>query len=119
MRYYLFFGSICVTLTGFIHQYVYAYTDWHFYVVWVVALSGGTLAVYGLDKLLSKVGGLRAPEDLLHLLALLGGSPGGWAGMVIFKHKTNYREHPFIWLYLVLGTLGHAALAYYLFFRGN
>jgi uncharacterized membrane protein YsdA (DUF1294 family) len=47
------------------------------------------------------------------LLALLGGFPGGWAGMFLFNHKSNRQKHPVIWLCLILGTVIHAALAYY------
>jgi uncharacterized membrane protein YsdA (DUF1294 family) len=59
------------------------------------------------------------PENLLHLLALLGGFPGAWAGMLLFHHKTNFRKQTAIWFFLILATLGHAVLAYYWFVRGN
>ena len=119
MRYYLFFGLICAALAGFLYVFLYDNTDWNPYAVWVVSLGGATWAIYGLDKFLSKVGWGRAPEKLLHLLALLGGFLGGWAGMAAFQHKTNHRKHPAIWFYLTLGTLGHAALTYYWFLGGG
>jgi uncharacterized membrane protein YsdA (DUF1294 family) len=75
------------------------------------------LGVYGLDKGLAMIGWGRAPEKLLHLLALLGGFPGGWAGMLLFRHKINRREHRAIWFFLALGTVLHAGLTYYWFFR--
>jgi uncharacterized membrane protein YsdA (DUF1294 family) len=115
MRYCLIFGLIAAALAGFLYYLIYNRTDWNPYAVWVAALSGATFGIYGLDKLLSKINWGRAPEDLLHLLALLGGFSGGWAGMLVFRHKTNYRKQPAIWFFLILGTLGHAALSYYWF----
>ncbi len=112
MRYYLTFGIVAAALAGALFVLLYTGTDWHAYAVWLAALSGATFGVYGLDKLLSKAGGGRAPENLLHGLALLGGFAGGWAGMLVFRHKTNYRKHPAIWLALILATVGHAALIY-------
>jgi uncharacterized membrane protein YsdA (DUF1294 family) len=58
----------------------------------------------------------RAPENLLHLLALLGGFPGGWFGMIFFGHKTNFRKHPSIWFFLALGTALHIMLTRQNFF---
>lgn len=119
MRYYLIFGLICAALGGFPYVFFYNNTDWNPYLGWITALSATTFLVYGLDKLASKIGWGRAPEKLLHALALLGGFPGGWAGMVLFHHKTNYRKHRAIWFFLILATAGHAALAYYWFFQGK
>ena len=34
----------------------------------------------------------RVPEKTLLLIALLGGSPGAYAGMKIFRHKTRHRK---------------------------
>jgi len=118
MCYYLVFGLICVILIGSLYPFIYDNTDWNPYAVWIAALSATTFVIYGLDKLLSKTGNIRTPENILHLLALLGGFPGGWAGMVVFHHKTNIRKHFGIWAVLILSTLGHIALTYYWFFRG-
>jgi len=113
MRYYLVFGLICLALAGPLYFLLYSSTSWNPYVDWLIALSVTTFAVYGLDKLLSKTGWGRCPEILLNLLALLGGFPGGWAGMFLFNHKSNSRKHPVIWLCLILGIFIHAALAYF------
>ena len=111
--YYALFGFISIVVVGFLYPNLYSRTDWNPYVVWLAAVSANTFLLYGLDKLLSKVDGPRTPEALLHLLALLGGFPGGWLGMFVFRHKTNLRKHLPIWGFLALGTLAHAALAYY------
>ena len=117
MRYYLTFGLVAAALGGALFYWLYNHTPWNPYLIWIVALSGATFSIYGLDKLLAKIGWGRAPENLLNLLALLGGFAGGWAGMVLFHHKTNYRKHPAIWFFLSLATVGHAALAYFWFFQ--
>ena len=119
MRYYLTFGLIAAALAGALFAWLYNHTPWNPYPIWLTALSGATFGIYGLDKLLARIGWGRVPENLLHLLALLGGFPGGWAGMLLFHHKTNYRKHPTIWLFLSLATVGHATLAYFWFFQGS
>jgi uncharacterized membrane protein YsdA (DUF1294 family) len=117
MRYYLVFGLICLALAGPLYLFLFNNTSWNPYVDWLLALSPTTFVVYGLDKLLSKIGRGRCPEILLNSMALLGGFPGGWAGTFLFNHKSNHQKHPVIWLCLALGTLGHAALAYYWFVK--
>jgi uncharacterized membrane protein YsdA (DUF1294 family) len=113
VAYYLLFGLISIVLTGFLYPYLYNHTDWNPYTVWVVALSATTFIIYGLDKFLSGIRGPRTPEKWLHLLAVLGGFPGGWLGMIVFHHKTNLRQHANVWVCLFLSTLAHAGLAYY------
>ena len=89
---------------------VYLSTGWNPYALWVAAWSLSGFLVYGSDKVLSKAGGLRAPELVLNLLAVVGGFPGCWAGMAAFHHKSNRGKHPVIWLVLIASTIGHAAL---------
>src|SRR2546421_9641951 len=55
------------------------------------ALAGvnlATLLLYGYDK--AGAGGTRrrVPENVLHLLALLGGSPTALLAQSLFRHKT-------------------------------
>ncbi|MCD7739246.1 MAG: DUF1294 domain-containing protein [Lachnospiraceae bacterium] len=44
----------------------------------------------GIDKRKAKKGAFRIPEASLFLSALLGGSIGSVAGMLVFHHKTNH-----------------------------
>lgn len=57
---------------------------WYLIIVNIV-----TWIVYGLDKWKAKAGKWRIPERTLLLLALIGGSAGALAGMMMFRHKTR------------------------------
>ena len=58
-------------------------------VMWVGALSLVTFGIYGHDKAQAQNNGPRVPEVVLHLLGLLGGTPGAFIGMRMFHHKTS------------------------------
>lgn len=49
-----------------------------------------TFLMYGLDKLKAKINQWRIPESTLLLLAVIGGSVGAWAGMQVWRHKTQH-----------------------------
>jgi uncharacterized membrane protein YsdA (DUF1294 family) len=106
-------------MVGFLYPYLYNHTDWNPYAVWIAAWTVTTFFMYGLDKLLSRIGNVRTPEFILNLLAMLGGFPGGWLGMVLFRHKANVRKHVWILIVLVLSTVGHGLLTYYWFFANS
>ena len=58
--------------------------------VWyLAAINFITWVVYGADKIKAKSGKWRIPERTLLLLALIGGSLGALAGMILFRHKTR------------------------------
>lgn len=46
----------------------------------------------GVDKSRARRHRWRIPEAVLFGIALLGGSPGAWAGMYCFRHKTRHRR---------------------------
>lgn len=119
MCYYLFFGALAGVLSVYLTSTIYQHTDWHPYLVIVAGLSATTFLMYGLDKFLAKAdeNQTRTPELIFHILALLGGFPGAWLGMLIWRHKTNRREHALLWLVLILSTGLHLLLAFYLFSR--
>lgn len=48
-----------------------------------------TVLLYGYDKRQAIVGGGRVPELILHLAALVGGSPGALLAQAVFRHKTR------------------------------
>ncbi len=77
---------------------------WHFYLLWLAALSVITFILYGLDKAQSKRKGWRVPENALHVLALAGGFLGGWVGRSLFHHKTKKGMFVFI---LIISTVIH------------
>ncbi len=48
-----------------------------------------TLILYGVDKRKAIKGAWRIPEKTLILTAVIGGSVGALAGMMLFRHKTR------------------------------
>jgi uncharacterized membrane protein YsdA (DUF1294 family) len=77
----------------------------------VLATSFTLFVLYGIDKgqarLLQEKARNRVPENLLHLMALLGGFIGGWAGMLVFRHKIR---KPIFWVVLTISTVLHLGL---------
>lgn len=45
--------------------------------------------LFGRDKAAAQRGARRTPETTLLALAVLGGSLGGFLGMLLFRHKTR------------------------------
>jgi uncharacterized membrane protein YsdA (DUF1294 family) len=68
-----------------------------------------TFILYGYDKQRAVVGGTRVPEAVLHLAALLGGSPAAALGQGLFRHKT--RKHSFRAVFAAIVLL-QAAVVY-------
>ncbi|MBW3581693.1 MAG: DUF1294 domain-containing protein [Euryarchaeota archaeon] len=58
--------------------------------VWVVVLSSTGLGMMGYDKSRARRRLGRLPERRLLFVALVGGAPGTWAGMLWFRHKTRH-----------------------------
>jgi uncharacterized membrane protein YsdA (DUF1294 family) len=69
-------------------------THWGSLTAWIylIAISVATFCAYGLDKLQARRGAWRIRESTLHVLALIGGTPGALAGQIIFRHKTRDRR---------------------------
>ncbi|MFN4261123.1 MAG: DUF1294 domain-containing protein [Gemmataceae bacterium] len=61
---------------------------WAWLAAWLFAINLGALLYYGYDKWQARRGGRRVPENVLHALALGGGSPGAYLAMRLFRHKT-------------------------------
>ncbi len=70
---------------------------------WLVGINLTALGYYGFDKVRARRASQRVPEAALHLLALLGGSVGAYAGMQLFRHKTvKGRFQFFFWSIVIL-----------------
>ena len=66
-------------------------------------LSVIAFALYALDKSAARNRNWRIPENLLHLLALLGGWPGAWIAQTALRHKTRKRSFLIVfWLTALL-----------------
>ena len=75
-------------------------------VAYVLGFGFVTFLAYGYDKQRAIRGRRRVPNAALQLLALLGGALGGWAGMLIWRHKINYASY---WICQVVGTIAIVA----------
>lgn len=81
--------------------------------LWLAALAGMNVAtayLYAYDKAVAGGEARRVPEALLHLHALLGGSPAALLSQVFFRHKTlkpGFRAKT--WAILALQIAGLAA----------
>ena len=83
-------------------------------VLWVVALSLATFGIYGYDKAQAQNAGPRVPEAVLHLLGLLGGTPGAFVAMRVFHHKTSKQSFQTIfWIIVAVQIVLLVALLLY------
>ncbi|HZK34898.1 MAG TPA: DUF1294 domain-containing protein [Bacillota bacterium] len=55
----------------------------------LVGLNLLSFLVMGIDKRRARLKKWRVPEQLLLLLAVIGGSAGIWSGIYVFRHKTQ------------------------------
>ena len=62
-------------------------------VLYLLAVNAATAALFGADKRAARSGLRRVPEADLLWLAAAGGSPGAFAAIELFRHKT--RKQPF------------------------
>ena len=79
---------------------------WYFKVNLIVAyfisISVITIFFYGYDKNRAVRNQGRVPEIVLHLLALVGGSPGALIGQIIFSHKTKKWKLSVVYAFIVV-----------------
>ena len=70
-------------------QYIWQHPLW-ILVIWLVIFNFELFLTMAIDKSKAKRSKRRVPEATLFLMALLGGSIGGIAGMYCFRHKTKH-----------------------------
>jgi uncharacterized membrane protein YsdA (DUF1294 family) len=81
---------------------------------WVLSITVVTFLTYGYDKAVAGSGRTRVPEAVLLTLALVGGTVGAIAGMLIFRHKTA--KWSFILKFVAVLVAQVALLFVYLYF---
>ena len=57
--------------------------------IYILCVNLAAFAAYGIDKRKAEKNKWRIPESVLIMLAVLGGSIGALAGMLVFHHKTK------------------------------
>ena len=63
---------------------------WAYCLILYAVMSVFRFTMMGLDKAKARRGAWRISEKALFVFALLGGAPGGTAGMFLFRHKTRH-----------------------------
>ena len=63
---------------------------WAYCLILYAVMSVFLFTMMGLDKAKARRGAWRISEKALFVFALLGGAPGGTAGMLLFRHKTRH-----------------------------
>lgn len=69
----------------------------------LAAINLAAFAMFGIDKARARQGAWRVKESTLLGLALIGGTPGAYAGRKLFRHKT--RKQPFSGLLFAIAVL--------------
>lgn len=72
----------------------------------LIGMSAIAFVFYGYDKRQAVKNKTRVPELILHLLALLGGTPGALLGQLLYRHKTKKLRFRIIFLAIVLLQAG-------------
>ena len=106
---FLVLAVVCVAGLAFAAVWM-----WELSVLWaiLIGLNIITFLFYGIDKSSSARGGLRIPEVILHLLALLGGSPAALLGQMVFRHKTRKWKFRIVFVLIILVQI--AAVVFYM-----
>lgn len=87
---------------------------------YLVGTNAVTVLLYGYDKRQAIVGSGRVPELILHLAALVGGSPGALLAQAAFHHKTRKIKFKMVIIgILLLQVLIAISLWYFLFRPGT
>ncbi len=90
---------LLLTLAGGILFYA---QGWNVWLGLLVGINLATFIVYGWDKSCARRKAWRVPENTLHVLAALGGSPGAAIGQLAFRHKTADRKFRLIFFAIVI-----------------
>ena len=110
---YFYTAGILITLfAGFVFYYANKFLSSNVNLIqkiilsYFLAINLTTLVLYLYDKIISGSKKLtRVPELVLHILALLGGSPTALISQKIFHHKTSKKKFQIIYWLIVLAQV--------------
>ena len=98
-KYFLILAIILIVILSFLFSH---FIKIHFLYAYLISINLITLLFYGYDKQQARSNGFRIPEVVLHLLALIGGSPGALLGQILFRHKTRKVKFSFVFIMIVI-----------------
>ncbi|MHC4691865.1 MAG: DUF1294 domain-containing protein [Planctomycetota bacterium] len=98
-KYFLILAIILIVILSFLSSY---FIKINFLYAYLVSINLVTLLFYGYDKYQAGNNGFRIPEIVLHLLALIGGSPGALLGQILFRHKTRKLKFLLVFIMIVI-----------------
>jgi uncharacterized membrane protein YsdA (DUF1294 family) len=78
---------------------------------YLAGINLSTFITMGTDKLQARRNGLRVPESNFFIAALIGGVAGLYAGIWVFRHKTQKAK--FIFYLILITFLQMLLLAYF------
>lgn len=97
--------GIALVATTLVTYFTWSLSGLPFVWSYLIGINLITFLYYFYDKSVAKVGMLRVPEFVLHLVTCIGGTPAAFLGQNLFRHKTvkgSFRR--MFWL-IVVGQL--------------
>ena len=109
-----YYSILAVILIAALFALLLYLTELGFLYCWLISISVVTFLIYGYDKQRAKNNGMRIPEIVLHLMALLGGSPGALLGQITFRHKIKKIKFVVVlWAIVLLQVIAIYVLTHY------
>ena len=99
---YKSFSLVCAILLASTGIALWHFTNIHPLWIYLISISLITFLLYAYDKFQARNNRQRIPEMILHLLALIGGSPGALVGQMIFRHKTKKYRFLIVFVMIVI-----------------
>ena len=110
------FFALLLTIIG---TGTFLYYGLHWALSYIAAINLATMLTYLYDKSISHTEAVRVPEKVLHLLSILGGSPGALLASKLFRHKTQKTGFQLVqWLIVLIQVAILAYISYTHYFPG-
>ena len=100
------FSIIAIILIAALLALLLYFTKLNLLYSYLFSINIITFLIYGYDKRQAIKAGMRVPENVLHLIALMGGSPGALLGQLTFRHKIKKMKFIIVfWAIVVLQVI--------------
>ena len=110
-----YFGALALLVAGGLLAWLRWSTRFSWLAAWLLAINVTTFLAYYYDKRGAGRGWLRVPEQLLHFLAIVGGSPAALLAQSLLRHKTA--KGSFLTIFWIIFAVQAALVLYWLWGR--